>query len=71
MTADGAARARRPDPGSCASEGITIVVVEHDMDVIAKVCDAVTVLNFGRTLIDGPPGRVLASDEVRTAYLGT
>ena len=56
MTGDGRARARRPDPGAARRRGITIVVVEHDMDVIAKVCDHVTVLNFGRTLIDGPPG---------------
>jgi ABC-type branched-subunit amino acid transport system ATPase component len=53
------------------AQGLSIVVVEHDMDVIAKVCDHVTVLNFGRTLIDGPPGPVLAGDVVRTAYLGT
>lgn len=52
-------------------QGLSIVVVEHDMDVIAKVCDHVTVLNFGRKLTEGPPGPVLASDAVRTAYLGT
>ncbi|TDB89837.1 ABC transporter ATP-binding protein [Actinomadura sp. KC216] len=52
-------------------EGLTVVVVEHDMDVISNICDHVTVLNFGRRLTDGPPGRVLASEEVRTAYLGT
>ena len=52
-------------------EGLSIVVVEHDMDVISKVCDHVTVLNFGRRLTDGPPAQVLASDAVRTAYLGT
>ena len=52
-------------------EGITVVIVEHDMDVIAAVCDVVTVLNFGRKLIEGGPADALASDEVRTAYLGT
>lgn len=52
-------------------EGITVVIVEHDMDVIATVCDVVTVLNFGQTLIEGAPGDTLASDQVRTAYLGT
>ena len=51
-------------------EGLLIVVVEHDMDVISKVCDHVTVLNFGRLLVDGPPAQVLTSDAVRTAYLG-
>lgn len=52
-------------------EGITVVIVEHDMDVIATVCDVVTVLNFGRKLIEGTPRDALASDLVRTAYLGT
>ena len=52
-------------------EGITVVIVEHDMDVIAAVCDVVTVLNFGRKLIEGTPADALASEQVRTAYLGT
>jgi branched-chain amino acid transport system ATP-binding protein len=52
-------------------DGLTIVVVEHDMEVISKVCDAVTVLNFGRKLVEGTPAVALASPEVRTAYLGT
>jgi branched-chain amino acid transport system ATP-binding protein len=52
-------------------EGLTIVVIEHDMEVISKVCDTVTVLNFGRKLVEGPPAVALASPEVRTAYLGT
>jgi branched-chain amino acid transport system ATP-binding protein len=52
-------------------EGVSVIIVEHDMDVIAKVCDEVTVLNFGRRLLHGEPLEVLASPEVRTAYLGT
>lgn len=52
-------------------EGVSVIVVEHDMDVISKVCDYVTVLNFGRQLTAGEPAEVLASTEVRTAYLGT
>jgi branched-chain amino acid transport system ATP-binding protein len=51
--------------------GITVVVVEHDMDIISQVCDTVTVLNFGRKLVEGPTEEALASPEVRTAYLGT
>jgi len=53
------------------AEGLSILLVEHDMEIIAKVCDQVTVLNFGRKLTEGPPPVVLASAEVRTAYLGT
>lgn len=56
---------------SLRDEGLTVVIVEHDMDVIATVCDVVTVLNFGRKLIEGTPQDALASVEVRTAYLGT
>ncbi|MBM9468748.1 ABC transporter ATP-binding protein [Nakamurella leprariae] len=52
-------------------EGVSVVIVEHDMDVIAKVCDEVTVLNFGRRIMHGEPLEVLSSAEVRTAYLGT
>jgi branched-chain amino acid transport system ATP-binding protein len=70
MTADGR-KALVPRIRELREEGLTIVVVEHDMDVISNICDHVTVLNFGRRLTDGPPAQVLASDEVRTAYLGT
>ncbi|MGI8721944.1 MAG: ABC transporter ATP-binding protein [Geodermatophilaceae bacterium] len=52
-------------------DGITVVIVEHDMDVIATVCDAVTVLNFGKKLVEGTPADALGSDQVRTAYLGS
>ncbi len=52
-------------------EGLTVVIVEHDMEVISTVCDVVTVLNFGRKLVEGAPAVALASAEVRTAYLGT
>ena len=51
-------------------EGMTIVVVEHDINLITKSCDTVTVLNFGRLLAEGPPSEALSSDEVRTAYVG-
>lgn len=53
------------------ADGLSVVVVEHDMDVISQVCDHVTVLNFGRFLVEGAPEQVLASAAVRTAYLGT
>lgn len=50
--------------------GVTIVIVEHDMNVITKSCDVVTVLNFGRVLAEGPPAETLATEAVRTAYVG-
>lgn len=70
MTTDGR-HALVPRIRELRDRGMSVIVVEHDMDVIAKVCDHVTVLNFGRRLIDGSPEQVLTSDEVRTAYLGT
>jgi branched-chain amino acid transport system ATP-binding protein len=70
MTAEGRA-ALVPRIRELRDRGMSVVIVEHDMDVIAKVCDHVTVLNFGRKLIEGRPHQVLTSDEVRTAYLGT
>ena len=51
-------------------EGVSVVVVEHDMEVISRVCDTVTVLNFGRLLTSGAPRTVLASPDVKAAYLG-
>ena len=48
-----------------------ILLVEHDMRVIADVCDYVYVLDFGELIHEGTPGDVLASETVRAAYLGT
>jgi ABC-type branched-subunit amino acid transport system ATPase component len=53
------------------STGVGILLVEHDMTVIAEVCDHVYVLDFGELIFDGPAAAVLASDVVRAAYLGT
>jgi ABC-type branched-subunit amino acid transport system ATPase component len=51
--------------------GVGILLVEHDMRVIADVCDYVYVLDFGQLIDEGTPDEVLASDVVRAAYLGT
>jgi ABC-type branched-subunit amino acid transport system ATPase component len=48
-----------------------ILLVEHDMRVIADLCDYVYVLDFGELIDRGTPAEVLASDIVRAAYLGT
>ena len=50
--------------------GITIVLIEHVMKVIVGVCTRALVLNFGRTLVEGPPAEVLRDRRVVEAYLG-
>ncbi|MGE4539434.1 MAG: ABC transporter ATP-binding protein [Desulfovibrio sp.] len=50
--------------------GVTIGLVEHDMDLVMRISDHVTVLNFGHPLADGSPEQVQANPEVVRAYLG-
>lgn len=50
--------------------GITILLIEHDMKLVSGICEKLTVLNFGRTLTQGPTKEVLANPEVIRAYLG-
>jgi branched-chain amino acid transport system permease protein len=51
--------------------GITIVIVEHDMDVVFGLADRVTVLFNGRKIAEGSPEAIQANSEVRAAYLGS
>ncbi len=50
---------------------LTIVIVEHDMDLAFEVADRVTVLNYGEVVFDGPPREARDSALVREIYLGT
>ena len=52
-------------------EGLSILLVEHDMDLVMDVCDHLVVLEFGTYLTQGTPAEIQASPEVRAAYLGT
>jgi len=50
--------------------GITVVLVEHDMELVMDVCDRIVVLNLGRKLAEGTPREIQDNDEVIAAYLG-
>ena len=50
---------------------LTLLVIEHDMEVLFGLADRVTVLDYGRVLIQGAPREVRGSDLVRSRYLGT
>ena len=53
------------------SEGVSILLVEHDMDLVMDVTDHIVVMEFGTHLMEGTPQEVQQSDKVRAAYLGT
>ena len=53
------------------ARGITVLLVEHDMQAVMELCDRITVLNFGRLLAEGAPDEIQAHPEVIEAYLGT
>jgi ABC-type branched-subunit amino acid transport system ATPase component/branched-subunit amino acid ABC-type transport system permease component len=54
-----------------AERGCGILLVEHDMSLVMKICAYIYVLDFGHMIFEGTPGEVARSDIVRAAYLGT
>jgi branched-chain amino acid transport system ATP-binding protein len=54
-----------------ASDGLAILLVEHDMELVMNVCHTVAVLDYGRVICTGSPTDVRADPQVQAAYLGT
>lgn len=52
------------------TEGKTLVIIEHDMEVVFELADRITVLNYGQILTTGTPKEIRESEAVKKAYLG-
>jgi branched-chain amino acid transport system permease protein len=55
---------------SLRAEGLTILLVEHDMDFVMNLVDRVVVMDFGVKLCEGSPATVRDDARVQEAYLG-
>ena len=53
-----------------ASDGLAILLVEHDMELVMNVCHTIAVLDYGRIICTGTPAEVRADADVQAAYLG-
>jgi ABC-type branched-subunit amino acid transport system ATPase component len=51
--------------------GVSILLVDHDMELVMSICDQITVLDFGKIIAAGSPQQVLADPAVIAAYLGS
>jgi branched-chain amino acid transport system ATP-binding protein len=56
--------------GLLADSGMTVLLVEHDMEVVFRLAHRITVLHRGAVIADGTPDEVKRNADVQTAYLG-
>ena len=54
-----------------AAQGLTILIIDHDMTLVSEAAQHITVLNFGRRIADGESMAVLRHPDVVSAYLGS
>jgi len=55
---------------SIRDKGVSVVLVEHDMELVMDICDRIVVLNLGKKLAEGTPREIQENVEVISAYLG-
>jgi branched-chain amino acid transport system ATP-binding protein len=70
VSADEVKRLTEPLVRWTTDNGLCLVIIEHDLELVSELCPTVTVLDFGRVLVTGAPRDVTRHPEVISAYLG-